>query len=180
MNYRVNAGPLPSGHWYHDRRQGGRLLGEVCHFIDTCNAVVGAPVATVFAVGSGTGESLLAEDLVVTLGYQDGSAATISYASGGHPATAKERFEVLGRGHSGLIDDFRRLIIDERQVRKGSQDKGHLAELRHFRRAISSGTRDDTMTVSGLETMRTTLAAAESLLNGRASVLSERVRAPNG
>ena len=26
--YRVNAGALPESHWYHDRRQGGRLLGE--------------------------------------------------------------------------------------------------------------------------------------------------------
>ena len=41
VTYRVNAGMLPQSHWYHDRRQGGRLLGEVCHFIDTCNAIVG-------------------------------------------------------------------------------------------------------------------------------------------
>src|SRR5262249_29070710 len=30
VTYRVNAGELPAAHWYHDRRQGGRLLGEVC------------------------------------------------------------------------------------------------------------------------------------------------------
>ena len=33
--YRVAAGPVPDGHWYHDRRHGGRLLGEVCHFVNT-------------------------------------------------------------------------------------------------------------------------------------------------
>jgi predicted dehydrogenase len=33
--YRVAAGPVPDGHWYHDPRQGGRILGEVCHFVDT-------------------------------------------------------------------------------------------------------------------------------------------------
>ena len=32
--YRIAAGPVPEGHWYHDRRQGGRLLGEVCHFVE--------------------------------------------------------------------------------------------------------------------------------------------------
>ena len=36
--YRVAAGQVPAGHWYPDRRQGGRLLGEVCHFIDTAQA----------------------------------------------------------------------------------------------------------------------------------------------
>ena len=35
LNYRVNAGFLPSDHWVHDPEQGGgRLLGEVCHFVD--------------------------------------------------------------------------------------------------------------------------------------------------
>jgi len=33
--YRVAAGPVPEGHWYADRRQGGRVIGEVCHFVDT-------------------------------------------------------------------------------------------------------------------------------------------------
>ena len=41
--YRIAAGPVPERHWYHDRRQGGRLLGEVCHFVDTAQALVGAP-----------------------------------------------------------------------------------------------------------------------------------------
>ncbi len=41
IDYRVQAGPVPAGHWYTDRRQGGRLLGEVCHFVDTCAALVG-------------------------------------------------------------------------------------------------------------------------------------------
>ena len=45
--YRVAAGPVPDGHWYHDRRQGGRLLGEVCHFVDTAQALVGAPIEDV-------------------------------------------------------------------------------------------------------------------------------------
>ena len=36
--YRVAAGPVPENHWYHDRRQGGRLLGEVCHFVDTAQS----------------------------------------------------------------------------------------------------------------------------------------------
>lgn len=29
ITYRVNAGSLASGHWYNDRRTGGRLIGEV-------------------------------------------------------------------------------------------------------------------------------------------------------
>ena len=35
MHYRVNAGPLPPDHWVNDPEQGGgRILGEMCHFVD--------------------------------------------------------------------------------------------------------------------------------------------------
>ena len=53
--YRVAAGRVPDGHWYHDRRQGGRLLGEVCHFVDTAQALVGAPIEDVTALPGGGG-----------------------------------------------------------------------------------------------------------------------------
>ena len=42
--YRIAAGQVADGHWYGDRRQGGRLLGEVCHFIDTAQALIGAEI----------------------------------------------------------------------------------------------------------------------------------------
>src|SRR5207253_2700645 len=34
MLYRVNAGPLPHDHWFKSADEGGRLLGEGCHFLD--------------------------------------------------------------------------------------------------------------------------------------------------
>src|SRR3546814_16484229 len=70
-NYRVSAGRLPETHWYKDRRQGGRLLGEVCHFIDLTNWNVGSPPVRVSAAGSGVGASLLQEDVVVTVQYAE-------------------------------------------------------------------------------------------------------------
>ena len=44
MVYRIAAGRVPDGHWYLDRRQGGRSLGEVCHFVDPAQALVGADI----------------------------------------------------------------------------------------------------------------------------------------
>ena len=35
MHYRVNAGAIPEDHWVNDPEQGGgRIVGEVCHFVD--------------------------------------------------------------------------------------------------------------------------------------------------
>lgn len=166
LTYRVSAGRLPSAHWYHDRRQGGRLLGEVCHFVDTCNAVVASPVSVVHASGSGQGELALDQDVVVTLSYADGSLATITYASGGHPRTAKERLEVLGRGHSALVDDYRRVVLDEQPVKGAGQDKGHRAEMAVLRQALS-GDDHGLETASALASTSATLAALASLTTGR-------------
>ena len=164
INYRVNAGELPSEHWYLDRRQGGRLLGEVCHFIDTCSYLVGRDVESVTCIGSGRGEALLQQDLVVTLRYADGSMATISYSSGGHPSTPKERIEVLGRGRSGLVDDFRRLLLDGRRMRLAPGDKGHRAEMACLRQLVVTCQGAEAVGESAIATTAATLAAAESLL----------------
>ena len=51
--YRIAAGRVPDGHWYLDRRQGGRLLGEVCHFVDLAQALVGADIEDAMAVLGG-------------------------------------------------------------------------------------------------------------------------------
>jgi len=40
---RVNAGYLGAESWYQDREQGGgRILGEVCHFLDLVVAITGS------------------------------------------------------------------------------------------------------------------------------------------
>src|SRR5437899_9738798 len=34
VNYRINAGFMPKDHWTQTVEGGGRIVGEVCHFID--------------------------------------------------------------------------------------------------------------------------------------------------
>ncbi len=138
ITYRVSAGTLPETHWYHDRRQGGRLLGEVCHFIDTCAAIVDLDAVDICAVGSGSGERLLDDDLVVALKYADGSLATISYASAGHSSSVKEQVEVLGRGRSATIVDYCEVFLDGHKAKSTGHDKGHRAELVAFRTALTT------------------------------------------
>ena len=161
ITYRVSAGSLPSSHWYHDRRQGGRLLGEVCHFIDTCAAIVGSDALEVRSMASGKAESLLSDDVVVALRYADGSLATITYASGGHPATEKERIEVLGRARSATITDFRTVSLDGRETSFRSQDKGHGAVVDAFRDAMHDQV---DVSPSSLNTSRTALLCASRML----------------
>lgn len=161
--YRVSAGRVPAKHWYGDRRQGGRLLGEVCHFVDTCAAVVRSDVVSVHAVAGTGAELLLADDIVLTLRHANGSLSTISYASAGSPGTAKERIEVLGAGHTWVIEDFTRLLLDGKTVPPtGRQDKGHTAAVTAFREALRSDG-GGTETAALFATARSTLLAAVDL-----------------
>ncbi|MEU5784477.1 Gfo/Idh/MocA family oxidoreductase [Micromonospora lupini] len=161
--YRVNAGQLPAAHWYHDRRQGGRVRGEVCHFIDLASWLVGEQPRVVHAYGSGRGEPGLEEDVSVLLGYPDGSTATITYSTRGHRRTPKERLEILGRGHTVLIDDFRRLEVDGREVKRAPGGKGHQELLAHVRAVITGNAPHQRGFEASIGTTEAALAAIAAL-----------------
>ncbi len=161
--YRINAGRLPDSHWYHDRRQGGRIRGEVCHFIDLASWLVGTAPSVVHAYGGGRGEPGLEEDVSILLGYPDGSTATITYCTGGNRSTPKERVEILGRGHTVLIDDFRRLEVDGREVRRVAAGKGHQQLLALVRQTIVGHRSDEREIEASFVTTRTALAAVAAL-----------------
>ena len=110
LNYRVQAGRIPDDHWVHDPAEGGgRLLGECCHFVDWCRGFVGAPVRAVRALGTfGTDVDHPTSDAsVVSMTFEDGSLAAITYATDGHRSIGKERVEVHGGGVSAVLDDWR-------------------------------------------------------------------------
>jgi predicted dehydrogenase len=162
--YRVAAGPVPEGHWYSDRRQGGRLIGEVCHFVDTAQALVGADIAeTVSVLGTraangGAANGGRAEgDAVVSLRFTDGSLATICYGSA-RPSAGKEWIEVTAGSRRLVINDFRWARLDGRTLWYGRRDKGHRASAAAFFQAVTGG--PAVPTAAMLAAMRATLLAA--------------------
>lgn len=64
--YRVNAGPLSGGQWCDDRRQGGRLIGEICHFVDEPGALIGSPPAQATALPSAAASAPETGDFALT------------------------------------------------------------------------------------------------------------------
>ncbi|MFI7551053.1 Gfo/Idh/MocA family oxidoreductase [Micromonospora sediminimaris] len=167
VSYRINAGPLPDSHWYHDRLQGGRIRGEVCHFIDLASWLVGAQPTIVHARGSGRGEPGLEEDVSVLLGYPDGSTATITYCTQGNQRTPKERVEVLGRGHTIVIDDFRTLEVDGRVLRRVPVGKGHHEQLVRVRAAIAGNGSDEPDLAASIGTTKAALSVVAALAGVR-------------
>jgi predicted dehydrogenase/threonine dehydrogenase-like Zn-dependent dehydrogenase len=143
--YRVNAGSLPLNHWYYDPEQGGgRLLGEVCHFVDLLVFLFGSyPDAVQTAIAS-VGRSRPVEDNAVsTLHFDSGSLGQIIYSAEGDPTIPKERLEVIGNGSVATLDNFQRLSIvqnhKKRTWRSIVPDKGHQACLQSFLQAVYTG-----------------------------------------
>lgn len=176
MHYRVNAGPLPHDHWLAAPDEGGRIIGEGCHFLDFFAFLCGARPRSVFATPAG-GEG--ADDLDLVVSYEDGSVGHLSYCTTGASATPKERVEIFGGGRSGLLDDFRRLELHRgprRSVRGGRwsrQDKGHRAELQAFIEAVRTGGPTPIPWESQIDTTLTTFAALRSAAEGRPVPLDE-------
>jgi predicted dehydrogenase len=154
--YRVAAGRVPDGHWYLDRRQGGRLIGEVCHFVDLAQALIGVGLDDEVAVLGG-GVTPGDDGVAMALRFADGSVASITYGST-PPVAGKERIEVLTGSHQVIIDDFRSAVADGRILWKGRQDKGHSAHAAAFLRAVQGGPPMPTEAMLG--TMRDTIAVA--------------------
>jgi len=169
---RVNAGFIPPTHWTQLPEQGGgRIVGELCHFIDLADCLVGAAPAQVYAKsGDPTKSPLLTDTLAVTLGYEDGSIATIVYAATGDTAYPKERVEAFCEGKVMVIDDFKSASLTQagktRTTRPPRSDKGHGEEMRAFL-DLASGKPASVLTFA--ECVATTVATfkvVESLTKG--------------
>jgi predicted dehydrogenase len=143
MHYRVNAGIVQSDNWVHDPMQGGgRLIGEVCHFVDFLTFLAGAPPARAHARALPNQGRYHDDNLLSTLEYPNGSLGTIAYVANGDRRIPKERLEVFGGGAVSVLDDFRRLELvraGKRRVYRSwfHQDKGHRAEWVQFVRAVT-------------------------------------------
>jgi predicted dehydrogenase len=165
VGMRVNAGPLPAEHWLRDPAVGGgRLVGEGCHFVDLCRALVGSPVASLAAVG-------LPEDgFQLTLRHADDSVSTIAYVSTGTPRMPKERIEVIGAGRAVAIEDFRRVrTYSGRPLLRRpavAQDKGHAATLDAALSFFAGGGAPPIPYDELVETTLVTLRAREALRLG--------------
>jgi predicted dehydrogenase/threonine dehydrogenase-like Zn-dependent dehydrogenase len=146
IHYRVNAGYIPADHWVNDLEQGGgRILGEVCHFVDFLSYLADACPIEVQAQAVGNPGQYNMDNIVATLKFANGSLGAISYLANGDKSSSKERIEVFGGGSSAVLEDFRRLELvrnGRKQITRAywRQDKGHQAEMQVFIDALRGKT----------------------------------------
>jgi polar amino acid transport system substrate-binding protein len=111
MIYRINAGAVPADSWIQDMEiGGGRILGEVCHFVDYLTYINGSLPVSVFAAALDDANNHN-DTLTVSLKYQNGSVGSIQYFANGSKSLAKEYVEIYSYGVTAILNDFRQLKI---------------------------------------------------------------------
>jgi predicted dehydrogenase/threonine dehydrogenase-like Zn-dependent dehydrogenase len=178
--YRVNAGMIPRDSWIQDPDTGGgRILGEVCHFVDYVIHAAGSRVSSVYASAARYGRSDIPDQdtLQISLTLADGSVATILYLCDGDRSVPKEWIEISADGATYQIDDFKAGSLSRRgrRVKLGSgmnQDKGYRNEIAGFLDSIRNGTPSPIPAEIIFHGMHVTFAVLESLRTGNPVRLS--------
>lgn len=149
VQYRVNAGFIPRDSWIQDPAiGGGRIVGEACHFFDLFNFLIGRDVKVENIYASSIpvdSKNVIAQDnFSVSIRYNDGSLAVLTYTSLGDEKLPKERMEVFASGKVFIVNDYLSLEVygikpEELKIPQGKikgnriilsvQDKGLKQEL---------------------------------------------------
>jgi predicted dehydrogenase/threonine dehydrogenase-like Zn-dependent dehydrogenase len=173
LHYRINAGFLPADHWLNDPLQGGgRIIGEVCHFVDFLCFLTGSSPTEVETRSLPNPGRYSNDNVVCGLRFANGSQGTISYLANGDKSYSKERIEVFGGGSVAMLDDFRRLELirgGKKQMFRAAlrQDKGHRGECEAFVSSIQTGAPPPIPFQEIVSTMLTTFALEESRGSGK-------------
>lgn len=142
INYRINAGNMPKDHWVQDKAiGGGRIIGEVCHFIDLVMFLSGSKINFINSVSMDNNPYLM-DTLTINMGFENGSIGSICYFSNGASALPKENIEVFYANKVMVVDDFKEIKTYGKEVKSnklGKQDKGHAQEVKEFIEAVENG-----------------------------------------
>jgi predicted dehydrogenase len=129
--HRINAGGMPKDHWIMDVSEGGRFLGELCHYVDLAMDLAGSPLKQIYAsapCGAASG------DMSVLLQFEAPVQATLTYSSSGHRKLGRERLEVFRGEGAAILDNYTRLEIvsasGKKKWRHAGAQRGHREELR--------------------------------------------------
>ena len=144
--YRVNAGSFPPEMWVFDPIEGGgRIIGEVCHFVDLLCYLTGSHPSRIFAeeVDSSPHPAHNRDSVMVHLRMSNGSVGVIHYMANGASCVSKEYMEVYGGQRTAILDNYKSLSLchgnKRRTQRLFNQAKGHAEEVVAFIKAVETG-----------------------------------------
>jgi predicted dehydrogenase len=134
FNWFIAGHEIPPDHWYYRAEEGGRILGNLCHWTDFVMQLVPADVRYPITITPTRAEKSDC-DIAVTYIFGDGSIAAITFSAKGHTFEGvRERF-AAHRGNVLIsMDDFKELTVEvvDRKHRTSQlfRDHGHEHAIR--------------------------------------------------
>lgn len=139
INYRINAGFVPSDHWVHSEEEGGsRVIGEICHFIDMMQYLTRSNPVKVYAerISGNNMTALNSDNVVIAVKFGDGSVGNIIYSASGDKAYSREEVEIFSEGRTIVVRDYKETHFHKSGrktvFRTGNQEIGYKEELEYF------------------------------------------------
>ncbi|MCM3903083.1 MAG: Gfo/Idh/MocA family oxidoreductase [Pyrinomonadaceae bacterium] len=133
INWFVTGHQIDPDHWYFKKEEGGRVLGNLCHWTDFTLGLV--PRKNRYPITITPSRSASSDcNIAVTYVFGEGTVAAITFSAKGHTFEGvKERF-AAHRGNVLIsMDDFQLLTIemgDKKQVtRLRTRNHGHEGSL---------------------------------------------------
>jgi predicted dehydrogenase len=124
---------LPLDHWYYSETEGGRVLGNLCHWVEFVYQIV--PSERRFPILVTPTRSTRSDcDIAVTYTFGDGSIAALTFSAKGHAFEGvRERYAAHRGNVLVAMDDFKDLRIDDRErvihTKLWNRDHGHEASI---------------------------------------------------
>jgi polar amino acid transport system substrate-binding protein len=176
ITYRVNAGFIPKTSWIQDPAQGGRIIGEGCHFIDTMAYLTGSVPVRVYAeaLSSPNREIIHHDNVVITVKFADGSVGVLEYFANGDPAVAKEFCQVFCENKVAVMNNFKTVELTVGKKTKTLSFDGSKGQREEVAATLDSIKNGKSMPISYEQIRGVTLAtfaAEESLSTGSAVVI---------
>lgn len=171
INIRINAGFIPKDNWLQQKDTGaGRIIGEMCHFIDLMQYFTGSEPVKVYAecISSNNDKITPADNIAIVIKFKDGSVGNLTYLANGDKGMPKELIEVFSGSKIGIINDFRDGLIyrNGKTIKLKSSGKGHKEEVVVFINALKSGNDSPISFRSICLTTLTTFKIHDSLFTG--------------
>jgi hypothetical protein len=112
INWFIAGHEIADDHWYFDEAEGGRVLGNLCHWTDLTLHLVGFERAFPCEVSAITPPDARS-DFIVSVIFADNSCACITFSAKGHTFEGVREVLNVHRGNLlGSLIDFKSLSVD--------------------------------------------------------------------
>jgi len=139
----IRAYEIPPTNYYYWPKEGTRIAGNACHWIDLAYLLVGQ-MKPVSVASMSSAEGRKDENYSITINFEDGSIAIIVFSTRGENLLGGHEWIDIKRGETSIfIDDFRRMKArrDGRTIKqwRGFRQKGHRQETIEVIDAVRNG-----------------------------------------